>query len=105
MVHLEGTGQVLCVANHDDGDVAHENSPYDRIGFLFVQMFQGGTDGVGHLPPVDDRVHFKAMQAFYGAGISVHFRPCFLITYRVYDDGKSVTCRSLNRKSQASKDG
>ena len=73
LIHLEGAGQMLCSADHRNGNVSHENSPYNGVPAGEMEPFQDCTDAVRHAPYVLHYLHFVAVGLGDGGGIGIHF--------------------------------
>jgi len=90
LVHLEGRGHVLAVANHGHGDVADEHRADDGVRLLRVQADEFGPNAVGHAPAVDHREDLQAVQLLHALRVGIHLRPGLPVTVLINNDGEAV---------------
>ena len=105
LVHLEGARQVLGVAYHGHGYVAHEDAAFERRAAVVVHAAQGGTDRVGHAPAVHEDVGRQAVGFAHGGGIGLHLGAGLGVALRVDDDGKAAACCGAQGGQQGGRGG
>ena len=87
LVHFEGRGQMLCLADHRDGDVPDENRSGQGAGS--VPGAKGIAHGFGRFPGAGGHESLQSVCTDRG-GIGLDLRPAMRIGICIYYNGETL---------------